>query len=51
MRRDFFNVYLLTLREKECVHEHDQGRGRERENPKQAEPDVGLYLMNREIMT
>ena len=53
----FFNVYLF-LREKE----HEQGEGqreRETQNPKQApgselsapEPDTGLELMNREMMT
>ena len=34
--------------------EHEQGRGRERENPKQAvsaEPEAGLRPTNCEIMT
>ena len=52
----FFNVYFVFERERE------QGRGREREGDTEseagsrlravsAEPDVGLELRNREIMT
>ena len=52
---DFFIVFIyLVLRERERERE---GRAKtERENPKQApaisaEPDAGLDLINREIMT
>ena len=51
----FFLKFIYFERERE--NEYEQGRGRERgerENPKQAlgtEPDAGLELTNREVMT
>ena len=53
----FFNVYLF-LRQRDTEHEWGRGRKRGRQNLKQTrlravstEPDMGLELMNHEIMT
>ena len=48
----FFNVYLFILRESECTSRGGTDREKERESQaNSAEPDVGLSLMNHEIMT
>ena len=55
----FFGVYLFILKAREREHACGWGRGREKGREripskllaKGAEPDAGLHLTNREIMT
>ena len=59
MRPFFFNVYLFFFFERDKETEHEWGTGRERRRQRirsrlctdGREPDAGLKLTNREIMT